>query len=91
MFNERLNNLNEKLNKKRKKIKILKENCADLIDENNNLLKKLNENENFRVNLLEKLDTFEKDVKNNEIAYIEREALLIQRYQELEKEVKIVS
>ncbi len=91
MFNVRLNNLNEKLNKKRKKIKILKENCADLIDENNNLLKKLNENENFRVNLLEKLDTFEKDVKNNEIAYIEREALLIKRYQELEKEVKIVS
>jgi hypothetical protein len=91
LFNVRLNNLNEKLNKKRKKIKILKENCADLIDENNNLLKKLNENENFRVNLLEKLDTFEKDVKNNEIAYIEREALLIKRYQELEKEVKIVS
>ena len=65
----------------------LKENRANLYMENNNLTTKLIENENFREDLLIKLDHFERDVKNNETVYLEREATLAQNFEELEFEV----
>ena len=51
------------------------------------LNEKLMENENFRMNTLEKLDLFENELKNRENHFIERENVLIQNYQDLEKEV----
>ena len=79
--------LNEKLTSKKNKMHKLKENCANLYMENNNLTTKLIENVNFRENLLIKLDHFEGDVKNNETVYLEREATLAQNFEELEFEV----
>ena len=73
----------------RKKVKIceMKLQISTLYSQNHILNEKLRENEEFRINILEKLDLFENELKNRENHYIENESVLVNNYQKLEIEV----
>ena len=60
---------------------------STLYSQNHILNEKLRENEEFRINILEKLDLFENELKNRENHYIENESVLVNNYQKLEIEV----
>ena len=82
-----LNFVNFKLERKKVKIAGMKLQISTLYNQNHILSDKLRENENFRMKILEKLDLFENEMKIKENNFNERESILIQNYQELEKEV----
>jgi hypothetical protein len=82
--------LNLKLERKRLKITQNKLTILNLHKENESFKGKLKENADFRQNILGKLDLFEKEIKQKEMQFNEKENSLIQNLQDVEQQAFIV-